>query len=501
MLEALLAGFDAALRVDTFIWMSAGLLLGMLMGAMPGFTTTMGMSVLMPIAFLVGDPLIGIPFLIGVYKGGIYGGSVPAILISMPGTAASVVTVMDGHELSKKGQPRKALDIALAASVISDFISDFLTLILIIPVAAIVLGFGPPEIAAIMFLSLVIVAVTATGPVLKGLLMLGVGFWLSFVGADPFSAMERYTFGTTELYDGFHLIPMLIGLFALPEIFNAVRAGDRSGARVASLVGDRLSWTELKASLRTIFRSTGIGTAVGLVPGLGQTVAAMMGYIAAKNASKHPETFGKGDIDGVAAAEAANNAVNGPTMVPLLTLGIPGDNVTALLLGAFMMQGLRPGPTLFETSGTIVFAILIAMLFANLIFWVIGHYTIPLFSRVVTIKRSLLIPITIMLAFTGTYLARSNPFDLITLIGFGLLGLAARKASFDVMPMVMGFILGRELEYSFGQTVSLAGDNFLHFAFTERLGMTAIVIATPILGTLIGLRMNRLRKQELMQGG
>jgi putative tricarboxylic transport membrane protein len=460
LLEALLAGFEAALRVDTFIWMSAGLLLGMLMGAMPGFTTTMGMSVLMPIAFLVGDPLIGIPFLIGVYKGGIYGGSVPAILISMPGTAASVVTVMDGHELTKKGQPRKALDMGLAASVISDFISDFLTLILIIPVAAIVLGFGPPEIAAIMFLSLVIVSVTATGPVLKGLLMLGFGFWLSFVGADPFSAMERYTFGTTELYDGFHLIPMLIGLFALPEIFNAVRAGDRKRAHVASLVGDRLSWTELKASLRTIFRSTGIGTAVGLVPGLGQTVAAMMGYIAAKNASKHPETFGKGDIDGVAAAEAANNAVNGPTMVPLLTLGIPGDNVT-----------------------------------------VIGHYTIPLFSRVVTIKKSLLIPITIMLAFTGTYLARSNPFDLVTLVGFGIIGLAARRAAFDVMPMVMGFILGRELEYSFGQTISLAGDNLLQFALTERLGMTAIVVATPILGTLIGLRMNRLRRQELIQGG
>ncbi|NIW23385.1 MAG: hypothetical protein GWN29_01835, partial [Gammaproteobacteria bacterium] len=193
--------------------------------------------------------------------------------------------------------------------------------------------------------------------------------------------MERYTFGTTELYDGFHLIPMLIGLFALPEIFNAVRSGDKQRGRVASLIGDRLSWAELKASLKTIFRSTGIGTAVGLVPGLGQTVAAMMGYIAAKNASKHPERFGKGEIDGVAAAEAANNAVNGPTMVPLLTLGIPGDNVTALLLGAFMMQGLRPGPTLFETSGAIVFAILIVMLFANIIFWVIGHYTIPLFSR------------------------------------------------------------------------------------------------------------------------
>lgn len=501
MFEALLAGFEAMLRIDTFVWMSGGLLLGMLMGAMPGFTTTMGMSVLMPIAFLVGDPLIGIPFLIGVYKGGIYGGSVPAILISMPGTAASVVTVLDGHELAKKGQPRKALDIALAASVISDFISDFLTIILIIPVAAIVLGFGPPEIAAIMFMSLVIVSVTATGPVLKGLLMLGLGLWMGFVGADPFSAMARYTFGTTELYDGFHLIPMLIGLFALPEIFNAVRSGDRQRGRVASLIGERLKLAELKASMRTIFRSTAIGTAVGIVPGLGQTVAAVMGYIAAKNASKHPETFGKGELDGVAAAEAANNAVNGPTMIPLLTLGIPGDNVTALLLGAFMMQGLRPGPTLFDTSGAVVFAILFAMLFANIIFWFIGHFTIPLFSRVVTIKKSLLIPITIMLAFTGTYLARSNPFDLLTLIGFGLIGLGARKGGFDVMPMVMGFILGQELEYSFGQTVSLAGDSLLRFAFTERLGMTAIVLATPVLGVLIGLRMSRLRKQELMRGG
>lgn len=501
MVEALFAGIEAAMRIDTFVWMSGGLVLGMLMGAMPGFTTTMGMSVLMPIAFLVGDPLIGIPFLIGVYKGGIYGGSVPAILISMPGTAASIVTVFDGSALARKGQPRKALDMALVASVISDFISDVLTIALIIPVAAIVLSFGPPEIAAIMFMSLVIVAVTATGPVLKGLLMLGLGLWLGFVGADPFSAMARYTFGTTELYDGFHLIPMLIGLFALPEIFNAVRAGNTQQGHIAQLVGERLTRSEVRASMPTIFRSTAIGTAVGLVPGLGQTVAAMMGWIAAKNASQHPERFGKGELDGVAACEAANNAVNGPTMVPLLTLGIPGDNVTALLLGAFMMQGLRPGPTLFQSSGTIVFAILVAMLLANVIFYFIGRATIPLFSRVVTIKKSLLIPMTIMLAFTGTYLARSNPFDLITLIAFGLIGLAAKKASFDVMPMVMGFILGRELEYSFGQTISLAGDNLLQFAFTERLGMTAILLATPVIGVLLGLRMARLRKQELMRRG
>ena len=485
MIESLLAGVNLALRIDTFIWISGGLLLGMLMGALPGFTTTMGMSVLVPISFLVGDPLIGIPFLIGVYKGGIYGGSVPAILISMPGTGASIATVFDGPALTKKGRSRKALEMSLFASAIADFFSDILTLVMIVPVAAIVLGFGPPEIAAVMFLSLVIIAVTATGPVIKGLIMLGLGVWVGFVGADPFSALARYTFGTSELYEGFHLIPILIGLFALPEIFKAVKEGDGPGARAASFVGERLRFDELKRSFPTIVRSTAIGSGIGVVPGLGQPIAAMMGYIAAKNSSKHPETFGKGELDGIAAAEAANNAVNGPTMVPLLTLGIPGDAVTALLLGAFMMQGLRPGPTL------------LAMVLANGLFVVIGYLTIPLFARVVTIKKSLLIPITIMLAFAGTYLARSNPFDIVTLIGFGLIGIAAREAKFDIAPMVMGFILGRELEYTFGQTLALAGDDWIRFALTERLGMTTIVLATPVIGLMLGRRMTRFRKRAL----
>ena len=253
MFDMLMLGLSDALRLDTFIWMGGGLLLGMLVGALPGFTTSMGMSVLVPISFLVGDPLIGIPFLIGVYKGGIYGGSVPAILISMPGTGASIATVLDGYALTKKGQSRKALEMSLFSSGLSDFFSDIFTLVMIIPVATVVLGFGPPEIAAVMFLSLVIIAVTSAGPAVKGLIMLGLGIWVGFVGADPFSAMARYTFGTTELYDGFHLIPILIGLFALPEIFNAVKEGDTRGKRISTFVGERLRLQELKNSFRTIF--------------------------------------------------------------------------------------------------------------------------------------------------------------------------------------------------------------------------------------------------------
>ena len=231
------------------------------------------------------------------------------------------------------------------------------------------------------------------------------------------------------------------------------------------------------------------GTGIGIIPGLGQVVAAMMGYTAAKQASDTPENFGKGEIEGVAAAEAANNAVNGPTLVPLLTLGIPGDNITAILLGAFVAQGLRPGPELFESQGSIVFAILIAMVFANILFVIIGYLTIPIFARVVTIKNSLLIPMVIMFAFAGSFVFRSDPVDLLMLVFFGAFGVIARAAKFDVMPMVMGFILGGPLEYAFGQTVAMAGNTPFAFMFTERLGMVAVLIATPIIGYVLWRRM------------
>jgi len=261
--------------------------------------------------------------------------------------------------------------------------------------------------------------------------------------------------------------------------------------QLASLMGERLSLAEFRRCFRTICRSTVIGTSIGVVPGLGQVVAAMMGYSAAKNASDHPETFGTGELEGVAAAEAANNAVNGPTMVPLLTLGIPGDNVTAILLGAFVAQGLRPGPQLFEDQGATVFAILVAMVFANLMFLVIGYLSIPFFSRLVTIKVSILIPIVIMFAFAGAYVFRSDSVDLLMLVVFGLIGIIARMGKFDVMPMVMGFILGPPMEYAFGQTVAMTNGDTVNFFLGERWGALGILLAIPVIGILLW---NRMRK-------
>ncbi len=483
-----------ALRVDTFIMASVGLFAGMLIGALPGFTTLMAMAILLPVSFFL-DPLVGIPFLLGIYKGGIFGGSIPAILVSMPGTGAAIATTYDGYQLTQKGQSRKALDMALFSSIIGDTSSDIFTLIMIFPIALLVMQFGPPELAAILLLSLVVVAATAGRNPIKGLLMMAIGLWFSQIGTDPIGGVERFTFGQFELKSGIPLLPMLIGVFAIPEIVNVIAQYSSGIKKTTKVLGERLKFTEFKRCFRTIVRSTVIGTGIGTVPGLGQVVAAMMGYTAAKNASDTPENFGKGELEGVAAAEAANNAVNGPTMVPLLTLGIPGDNVTAILLGAFIAQGLRPGPELFETQGSTVFAILIIMVLANALFLIIGYLSIPFFARIVSIKSSLLIPLVVMFAVAGSYVFRSDVFDIQMLAFFGLFGVIARAAKFDVMPMVMGFILGEPLEYAFGQTLAMSDGGFLQFALTERPGMLAIIILTPIIGFLIWRSINRKQPQ------
>jgi len=487
MLDQFIEGFGMAMRLDTFMMMSFGLFGGMLVGALPGFTTLMAMAILLPISFFL-DPIVGIPFLLGIYKGGIFGGSIPAILISMPGTGAAVATSRDGYKLTQQGKSRKALDMALFASVLGDTSSDIFTILMIFPIAFLVMQFGPPELFAVLLLSLVIIAATSGSSPLKSLVMMMLGLWLSFIGTDPLGGVERFTFGLFDLKSGIPLLPMLIGVFAIPEIANVVMRNEKA-KHLSSLMGKRLSKAEFRRCFRTICRSTVIGTAIGIVPGLGQVVAAMMGYSAAKNASDHPETFGEGELEGVAAAEAANNAVNGPTMVPLLTLGIPGDNVTAILLGAFVAQGLRPGPQLFEEQGATVFAILVAMVFANLLFLVIGYLSIPFFSRLVTIKVSILIPVVIMFAFAGAYVFRSDSVDLLMLVVFGIFGIVVRVAKFDVMPMVMGFILGPPMEYAFGQTVAMTNGNAFGFFFGERWGALSILLAIPVIGILLWRRM------------
>jgi len=501
MFESFIEGIGLALRWDTMIYISGGLFLGMFVGALPGFTTLMAMAILLPISFFL-DPLLGIPFLIGVYKGGIYGGSIPAILISMPGTGAAVATTFDGPSLTKKGHGRKALEMALFSSVSGDLSSDIITIALIGPIAAVALLLGPPELAAILLLALIVISATSSGVFVKGLLMLVVGLFFGMIGQDPIGALSRFSMGIPQIEAGIPLLPMLIGVFALPEIFTNIekKASSLIKAEDLKVSGARLTWTEFKSCIRTIARSTVIGTSIGMIPGVGQVVAAFMGYAAAKSASTHPETFGEGELEGVAAAEAANNAVNGPTLVPLLTLGIPGDNLTVILVGAFIAQGMRPGPQLMEEQGSLVFAILVAMALANILFLGIGYLCIPFFARVVTIRKSFLLPLTLVFAFAGSWVFRAQPFDLAVLVFFGAFGYIAKKLHFDVTPMAMGFILGPTLEYSFGQSITLSNGELFGYMLFERPITAVILTLTPIVTFLMWRRSNRLRKQFGTEG-
>ncbi|MEJ2375693.1 MAG: tripartite tricarboxylate transporter permease [Pseudolabrys sp.] len=501
MLDTILHSFELLLRVDTLLMMSLGLVLGIFIGALPGFTTTMAMAVLLPISFFL-NPVVGIPFLIGVYKGGIYGGSIPAVLVGIPGTGASVATTYDGLPLTKKGQSRKALDMALAASVIGDLSASALTIVLIGPIALIAMKFGPPELAAVMLLSMLVIAFSGTAMVIKSLVMLLLGMFFAMVGQDPIGALSRFTFGFFPLESGINLLPMLIGLFAIPEVLLAIE--EKAKPFVEKSVrpeGDRLSLKELSACRRTIARSTIMGGVIGMIPGVGQVVAALTAYAAAKTASPAPEKFGTGILEGVAAPEAANNAVNGPTMVPLLTLGIPGDNITAILLGAFVVQGLRPGPQLFARQAPLIYAILFSMLIACVLLLVLGYLLIPLFSKVVMIRKAYLVPLTVVFAFVGTYVFRSNVFDLYFLIFFGLIGYTARKLSFDVTPLVMAFILTPVLEYSLGQSILLSQGNLFHYVVVERPLALAIILATPVLTWLMWYRTRKLRNPDPVPGG
>ncbi|MFH1489019.1 MAG: tripartite tricarboxylate transporter permease [Pseudomonadota bacterium] len=497
MWENFLQGALLSLRLDTFGMVGLGLLLGMFVGALPGFTTIMAMAVLLPFSFFL-DPMVGIPFLIGVYKGGIYGGSIPAILVSMPGTGASAATTFDGPALTKKGQGRKALEMALFASVCGDFSSDLLTILFIGPIAVLAMKIGPPELGAIILLSLIIISATTSGVFAKGLIMCFTGLVFAMIGQDPLGGMSRFTFGIFQIKSGVPLLPMLIGLFALPEILQAVEGKVSSFVKSDFILkaGERLTFHEFRRCFKTIMRSTGIGTVLGIIPGVGQVVAAFVGYAAAKNASDHPETFGKGELEGIAAPEAANNAVNGPTLVPLLTLGIPGDKITAILLGAFIAQGLRPGPQLFAEQAPLVFAILVAMILANVLFLLLGYVTIPLFAKVVTIRKSALLPLTAIFAFAGSYVYRSDPFDLLVLVFFGIFGFVAKKFNFDVTPMIMGYILGPVLEYSFGQTVNLSRGDMLHYIFIARPVTAGILAVTPVITALLWWRGRRLRSKK-----
>ncbi|WP_287366828.1 tripartite tricarboxylate transporter permease, partial [Thauera sp.] len=350
---------------QTLVAVFGGLAAGIVIGALPGLTATMAVAVLAPFTFFM-DAAVGIPFLLGIYKGAIYGGSIPAITVNTPGTAAAAASARDGYALMSAGKGRKALEMSLYASVIADFLSTWVLILVAAPLAAIAIRFGPPEFALLYVFALMTIASVSGGNFRKGVLAAGLGLLIACVGLEPRTGAQRFTFDYPDLMAGISLVPLLIGMFALSEILVQIEAGVAKRVeemqRREQAGEERLSWAELRAQFGTIVRSSGLGAGLGALPGLGAEIACWIAYGVARNRSKTPEEYGKGSLEGLAAAEAGNNAVVPSALIPMTVFGIPGDTVTAILLGAFMAQGIMPGPLLMQQHGGILYGLFAVLL-------------------------------------------------------------------------------------------------------------------------------------------
>ena len=488
-MEHLAQGLDLIFQLQNIVLMAVGLVVGIVIGAIPGLNVPLAVALALPFTYQL-PPLAGLSMLIGIYKGGTYGGSISAILINVPGTPAAAATAMDGNKLARQGKAGKALRLSIYASCFGELVSDIVLIVLAAQVARFALAFGPPEYFSLGLFALTIIGMVSGKSLVRGLIAGALGIFLSTIGLDPIEGEVRLAFGVYELTGGLKFIALIIGAFAISEAL--VQAEKTASGAISQRVleisdkreDNRLSREDLRRVIPAILRGTSLGVFIGAIPGLGSAIAAFLSYGLARRLSKEPEMFGEGALEGVAAAESANNAVTGATLIPLLTLGIPGDVITAIMLGALTVHGLIPGPTLFQQQGDFVTALLVGMLMVTCLHFVIASLGLPLFIRAVRVPRGILFPIVIVLCVTGTLVSTASTFDVFVMLAFGFLGYLMVKFGFPIAPMLIGFILGPLVEVSLRQSMILS-DNSIAIFFERPMsavfmGFTAIAVASVV---------------------
>jgi len=493
-------GLEQILQLQNIVLMIVGLVIGIVIGAIPGLNVPLAVALALPFTFSL-PPLAGLSMLIGIYKGGTYGGSIAAILINVPGTPAAAATAIDGNALARQGKAGKALKLSIYASVFGELASDLVLIIAAAQVAKIALSFGPPEFFTLGLFALTIIGLVSGTGLTRGLIAGSLGILLSMVGIDPIEGEVRMAFGIYELTGGLKFIALIIGAFAISEALVQVEKSvlKKSAFNVLEISknadDNRVTREDFKKVLPAMLRGTPLGIFIGAIPGIGSSVAAFLSYGVAKRFSKEPEKFGHGSVEGVAAAESANNAVTGSTLIPLLTLGIPGDVITAIMLGALTVHGLIPGPTLFTQQGDFITALFIGMLIVTGLHFVIAMIGLPLFIRAVRVPRGVLFPIVIILCVTGTLVATSSIFDVFVMLGFGFLGYLMVKFGFPVAPMLIGFILGPLIEVSLRQSMILS-DNSIEIFFTRPVSAIFMILMMVVMMSVGWQRYKELKLNE-----
>ena len=497
MLQYIIPAMKMLFTVENFIWINLGVFIGSVFAAIPGLTVILCIILFLPFTYKM-TAIPGMMFLLGIYCAGGYGGSVSAILINTPGTPHAATTMLDGHPMSEKGRTKAALKIALYASTFGGIFSALTLLFLAPQVAKVAANIGTAEYFLVCVFGLTIIAGISGKSMIKGIISACLGLFISCIGADPQTSYDRFTFGISRLYLGLDLAICLIGLFALIEILKkAELKPDRLKFDTSKIMDDgKITKDEYKRMARPALLSSIIGVIIGIIPGTGASMASWFSYDVAKNMSRHKEEFGHGSVEGIAAAESANNAVTGATLIPLLTLGIPGDGCVAIMLSALMINGLNPGLSLFTTQGDIMYAIMLGLLFVNLFMLLQGKYLTKLFAKVVSIPQEILTPIIVIFCFAGAYSVNKSYFDVAVTLTFAVIAWLLYKLDFPTVPILLGLVLGNMTETNFRRALLISEGNPSIFVSSPY----CIAFIILIIGAVAMIIRSKLRDRNVQKG-
>ena len=497
VLQDLLFGFGVALQPMNLFYCLAGVLIGTLTGVLPGVGPAAALSLLLPVTFHV-PPVSTIILLGGITYGAMYGGSTTSILVNIPGEAASVVTCLDGYQMARNGRAGAALGISAFGSFIAGTVTIFFLIFLAPTLAGFALRFGPPEYFALMVLGLSIMVYLASGSIINALIMVCFGLLLGTIGLDQITGVPRFIYKSTTLMDGIGLVQVVIGLFGVSEVLINVEASFKReifDTKVKGLLPNREEW---RRSIWPIGRGTVIGFFLGIIPGMSVVIPTFVSYIVEKKLSKHPEKFGTGMIEGVAGPESANNAASTGTLVPMLSLGIPTGAATALLLGALMIHGLRPGPLLIKESPEVFWGVVASLYVGNVMLLVLNLPLIGLWVKILKIPYHFLFSLILLFCIIGSYVTNNNPYDVVIVAIFGLVGYLMKKFNYEPAPLILALVLGPIMEKAFQRSLMLSDGGFGIF-FTRPISASFLILALLILLSPLFLRKKRL-SEDLRAG-
>jgi putative tricarboxylic transport membrane protein len=490
-MQNIISGLIEVLSVYNIIVIFLSLILGMIVGCIPGLTVTLGIILLLPLTYSFSSPATAIIALLAVYVGGMYGGSISAILLNTPGTNSAIATCFDGYPLAKKGKVKKALDVSLFASVVGGTIAALLLLFTSEPISKLVASFTSTEYFALAILGISLIAGVSGENLAKGILGGLLGLFISIIGLDSVTGVSRFSFNNMALYPGFSIMPAMIAFIALTQVMIKSRdfintKGDMGD--ISKIDREGITNKERKAILPAILRSTGIASLIGTMPGVCGGVAQFLCYNEVKRASKHPEEFGKGSLEGIAAAEASNNTIVGTAMIPLLTLGIPGDGVTAILLGAFILHGIVPGPTMFTKQATTAYAIIFGVLIANILLYFIGLVFTRQIAKIVQVRYSYLGPLITTFCFAGAFAANGSPAEVALMMGAFVISYILTKLDISVIPIMLGMILAKIMERNFVNSMIIYDGDLLIF-FKRPISLVILILTVILVWAL--MRVNK----------